>query len=103
MPRLPQRNSNLFVDDEADASEFAFKEAIATISPYDGQNMAFLQYSKACKRACDIIPRRMERILTKMAIANFRGRAYFAVEDQYRRDLANIFTNRLTAGYVRMC
>lgn len=99
---------------EKEAS-FLLKQALAAIPMYDGQNIPVLQFSRACKKARDIIPDHLEQMLTKLAITKLRGRASIAIEDagcvtinsfcdrlkdvfspqrtvdHYRGDLANIF------------
>jgi len=60
----------------------SFREATETVPHFDGYNVPLLQFTRACRRACEIIPPSSERTLTKLLKAKLRGRAYYAVEDE---------------------
>ena len=67
--------------DYENISNFALREAIASIPMFDGQSTSVLQFARACRQARSMIPRQMEVPLTKLIKGKLRGRAYAAVED----------------------
>ena len=62
-------------------SNFALREAIASIPNFDGQNSSATRFIQACKQARTMVPRHMEGPLAKLIRGKLRGRAYAAVED----------------------
>ena len=62
-------------------SNFALREAIASIPTFDGQNSSATRFIQACKQARTMVPRHMEGPLTKLIRGKLRGCAYAAVED----------------------
>jgi len=60
----------------------SFREATETVPHFDGYNVPLLQFTRACRRAREIVPPYAERTLTKLLMAKLRGRAYYAVEDE---------------------
>jgi len=63
-------------------SKVSFREATEIIPHFDGYNVPLLQFTRACRRAREIVPPYSERTLTKLVMAKLRGRAYYAVEDE---------------------
>ncbi|XP_076384613.1 uncharacterized protein LOC143263787 [Megalopta genalis] len=61
---------------------FTVKEALEFIPAFDGTNIPVIQFSRACKRARDIVPPYAERTLTKLICNKLRYRAYSALEDE---------------------
>ncbi|XP_076230298.1 uncharacterized protein LOC143176704 [Nomia melanderi] len=61
---------------------FGLREALETVPIFDGSNIPVLQFSRACRRAREIISPTAERSLTKLILTKLRGRAYAAVEDE---------------------
>lgn len=60
----------------------SFREATESVPNFDGYNISLPQFTRACRRAREIIPPHSERNLTKLLINKLRGRAYYAVEDE---------------------
>ncbi|XP_070521652.1 uncharacterized protein [Cardiocondyla obscurior] len=52
------------------------------MSAFDGYNIPLSQFTRACRRAKEIIPSSSEKNLTKLLINKLRGRAYYAVENE---------------------
>ena len=61
-------------------SNFALREAIASIPTFDGQSSSATRFA-ACKQARTMVPRHMEGPLAKLIRGKLRSRAYAAVED----------------------
>lgn len=59
-----------------------FREATESVPHFDGYNISLNQFTRACRRAREIVPPSSERNLTKLLINKLRGRAYSAVEDE---------------------
>jgi len=59
-----------------------FREATESVPHFDGYNISLNQFTRACRRAREIVPPSSERNLTKLLINRLRGRAYSAVEDE---------------------
>jgi hypothetical protein len=60
----------------------SFREATESVPTFDGYNVSLGQFTRACRRAKEIIPPSSERNLTKLLVNKLRGRAYYAVEDE---------------------
>lgn len=60
----------------------SFREATESVPSFDGYNIPIAQFTRACRRAREIVPPSSERNLTKLLINKLRGRAYYAVEDE---------------------
>ena len=60
----------------------SFREATESVPSFDGYNIPITQFTRACRRAREIVPPSSERNLTKLFINKLRGRAYYAVEDE---------------------
>lgn len=60
----------------------SFREATEGVPTFDGYNVPLLQFTRACRRAREIIPPAAERNLTKLLVNKLTGRAYYAVEDE---------------------
>lgn len=60
----------------------SFREATESVPPFDGYNISLNQFTRACRRARDVVPPSSERNLTKLLINKLRDRAYSAVEDE---------------------
>lgn len=76
-----------FVRDSASFEEIpspkvSFREATDSVPHFDGYNIPLAQFTRACRRARDIIPISGERNLTKLLINKLSKRAYYAVEDE---------------------
>ncbi|KOC58556.1 hypothetical protein WH47_09664 [Habropoda laboriosa] len=73
---------------------YIIREAVTSIPVFDGSNITVLQFSRACKRALDIVPPHLGRSFAKLAITRLRGRAYTAVEDEACETITDL-CNRL--------
>lgn len=60
----------------------SFREATEYVPSFDGYNIPLTQFTRACRRARELIPPHSEHNLTKLLINKLRGRAYYAVEDE---------------------
>lgn len=60
----------------------SFKEALESVPYFDGANISLTQFTRACRRARDIIPPSGERSLTRLLQNKLRGRAHLAVLDE---------------------
>lgn len=60
----------------------SFRDATDSVLPFDRYNVPLSQFTRACRRAREVIPPSSERNLTKLLINKLRGRAYYAVEDE---------------------
>jgi hypothetical protein len=60
----------------------SFREATESVPYFDGYNIPLAQFTRACRRAFEIIPPTAERNLTKLLINKLGRRAYYAVEDE---------------------
>jgi len=67
---------------EPSTPKVSFREATETVPYFDGYNIPLAQFTRACRRACEIIPPTAERNLTKLLINKLGQRAYYAVEDE---------------------
>lgn len=67
---------------DAPTPRVSFREALETVPNFDGQNISLAQFTRACRRAREIVPPSSERSLTRLLINKLRGRAYYAVEDE---------------------
>ncbi|KYQ49518.1 hypothetical protein ALC60_11412 [Trachymyrmex zeteki] len=74
------RSNNSY--DEIPSPKVSFKEATDSVPHFDGYNIPLAQFTRACRRARDIIPASGERNLTKLLINKLSKRAYYAVEDE---------------------
>ncbi|XP_076549272.1 uncharacterized protein LOC143308216 [Osmia lignaria lignaria] len=87
MSESPRRES-------AESSDFTLKEAVNTIPIFDGNNISVLQFCRACRRAKEIVPPRVERTLARLILTRLRGRAALAIEDEFCETVATV-CNRL--------
>ncbi|KYN00051.1 hypothetical protein ALC62_09188 [Cyphomyrmex costatus] len=62
--------------------KISFREVTESIPYYDGYNIPLTRFTRACRRAREIIPPNAERDLTKLLINKLGNRAYSAVEDE---------------------
>ena len=60
----------------------SFREATESVPYFDGYNIPLARFTRACRRAREIIPPSAERNLTKLLINKLGRRAYYAVEDE---------------------
>lgn len=60
----------------------SFREATESVPYFDGYNIPLAQFTRACRRAREIVPSNAERNLTKLLINKLGKRAYYAVEDE---------------------
>ncbi|KYQ59958.1 hypothetical protein ALC60_01000, partial [Trachymyrmex zeteki] len=67
---------------EPPAPKVSFREATESVPYFDGYNIPLSQFTRACRRARDIVPPNAERNLTKLLINKLGKRAYYAVEDE---------------------
>lgn len=67
---------------ESMGPKLTFREALETVPYYDGYNMSVSSFSRACRRAREIMPPSSEKNLTRLLINRLRGRAQAAVEDE---------------------
>lgn len=67
---------------DGQSPRLSFREALETIPIFDGRNIPLSQFSRACRRAADVLPRSAERNLTRLLTNKLHGRAYYAVEDE---------------------
>lgn len=82
------------------------KEALYGVPMFDGRN--FTQFSRACRRALDMIPSFMEQELVILLKGRVSSSAYIAVEKQnfdtvadFLQRLNHVFCSRLTVGNLR--
>lgn len=59
-------------------SGISIREVIETIPKFDGYNIPLSQFSNACKRACNLIPRSYQQPFLKLVINKLYGRAHSA-------------------------
>lgn len=76
----PVRIDNL--PEEIQTPRVSFREATDSVPYFDGYNIPLAQFTRACRRAREIIPPFCERNLTKLLINKLGKRAYYAVEDE---------------------
>lgn len=67
---------------ELPGPKVSFREATDSVPYFDGYNIPLQQFTRACRRAREIIPPSAERNLTKLLINKLGRRAYYAVEDE---------------------
>lgn len=67
---------------EPPAPKVSFREATESVPYFDGYNIPLQQFTRACRRAREIVPPSAERNLTKLLINKLGRRAYYAVEDE---------------------
>lgn len=67
---------------EPPAPKVSFREATESVPYFDGYNIPLAQFTRACRRASEIIPPAAERNLTKLLINKLGRRAYYVVEDE---------------------
>ncbi|KYM96838.1 hypothetical protein ALC62_12489 [Cyphomyrmex costatus] len=60
----------------------SFREATESVPYFDGYNIPLSRFTRACRRAREIVPPTAERNLTKLLINKLGNRAYYAVEDE---------------------
>lgn len=59
-----------------------FREATESVPSFDGYNIPLQQFTRACRRARELVPPAAEKDLTRFLINKLRNRAYYAVEDE---------------------
>lgn len=59
-----------------------FREATESVPNFDGYNIPLQQFTRACRRARELVPPAAEKDLTRFLINKLRNRAYYAVEDE---------------------
>lgn len=64
------------------APKVSFRQATESVPSFSGYNIPLSQFTRACRRAKEIIPPASEKNLTKLLINKLHGRAYYAVEDE---------------------
>lgn len=83
---LPRTNANawsgVFDNMGLPTPKVSFREATESVPYFDGYNIPLSQFTRACRRAREIIPPSAERNLTKLLINKLGQRAYYAVEDE---------------------
>lgn len=67
---------------EPPGPKVSFREATESVPYFDGYNIPLQQFTRACRRAREIVPPSGERNLTKLLINKLGRRAYYAVEDE---------------------
>lgn len=60
----------------------SFREITDFVPSFNGYNISLQQFTRACRRARELVPPSAERNLTKLLINRLSGRAYYAVEDE---------------------
>lgn len=60
----------------------SFRDALESVPAFDGRNIPLSQFTRACRRAKDIVSPSAEKSLTRLLSHKLRGRAYYAVEDE---------------------
>jgi len=113
--RTPEPYSGEILSESPQTPRISFREVTEAVPSFDGYNIPLPQFTRACRRAREMIPGSAEVSLTKILINKLRGHAYYAVEDepcetisqlidllnvafgprkdvdQYRGELANIY------------
>lgn len=62
--------------------KISFRDAIDSVPFFNGYNIPLAQFTRACRRAREIIPPSAEANLTKLLVSKLYHRAYYAVEDE---------------------
>lgn len=75
-----------------------FREATEAVPHFDGYNLSLSQFTRACRRAREIVPSSSERNLTKLLVNKLRGRAYSAIEDEPCESVTQLI-DLLTAAF----
>lgn len=81
-PPVPRANSGEPIEANVQMPKITFREATESVPIFDGYNISLQQFTRACRRARELVPSSAERNLTKFLIAKLRNRAYYAVEDE---------------------
>lgn len=116
---IPEDDANLFIEPQSrTVPEISLSRAVSVVPTFDGDNMNVMQFIRAVKRACDMVPSYAEEDLVKLIIGGLQGRAYRVMEDtqctsafklcetlrkrfepgrallQYKCDMSNIYRKR---------
>ncbi|KYN02839.1 hypothetical protein ALC62_06334 [Cyphomyrmex costatus] len=68
----------------------SYREITESVPYFDGYNIPLSRFTRACRRAKEIIPPDSERDLTKLLINKLGHRAYYAVEDEPCESIADL-------------
>ncbi|KYN01709.1 hypothetical protein ALC62_07494 [Cyphomyrmex costatus] len=79
---LPQGPQGIGPTDYTPKLKVSFREVTESVPYFDGYNIPLSRFTRACRRAREIIPPNAERDLTKLLINKLGHRAYYAVEDE---------------------
>ena len=90
------RNESSF--EQPHLPKVSFREATESVPNFDGYNISLGQFTRACRRAKEIVPPSAERNLTKLLVNKLRGRAYYAVEDEPRENVTQLI-DLLTSAF----
>lgn len=87
---------------------YTLKEAVNMIPNFNSTAASLLTFTRACRRARELIPRHAERTFVKIVITRLRGRAATAVEDddinsvtELCNRLKDVFGPRRTVDHYR--
>lgn len=61
--------------------EISLSQAVSVVPPFNGDNIGVMQYVRAVKRACEMVPSYAEEDLVRLIIGRLEGRAYRLMED----------------------
>ncbi|KYN17325.1 hypothetical protein ALC57_10390 [Trachymyrmex cornetzi] len=79
---LPQPSLRINSSHDGLNIKVSFREAMESVPYFDGYNIPLARFTRACRRAREIIPPTAERNLTKLLVNKLGNRAYYAVEDE---------------------
>lgn len=88
LKREVRRNRTLAVDQSRHlpSPQIKIKEIVETIPQFNGHNISVMQFSRACKRALEMLPHPVypetEANLVRMIRMRLQGYAYLVVEDE---------------------
>lgn len=102
-PRLYDTNASAIYSPpdygyEYNLPRISFREALESVPLFDGNNVPLSQFTRACRRARDIIPPAGERSLTRLLLNKLRGRAHLAVLDEPCDSITQL-TDLLTGAF----
>lgn len=80
--QTPQLGFNESASEEIHPPKISLREATDLVPYFNGYNMSLTRFTRACRRARDIVPVSYEKRLTKLLIGKLSLRAYAAVEDE---------------------
>lgn len=81
-PTPPPLDRRVAVTEALPQPKISLREATEAVPHYDGSNIPVSRFTRACRRARDIVPPNYEKALTKVIINKLSQRAYAAVEDE---------------------